>query len=329
MTPGLTGAILAGAALLDYVVGDPWHWLHPVQVMGWVIHGFSERILKLTTYPLGRRLGGIGLGLLVIVGSGAIGWGIAWGLTRLNFGLGAIAQSIMIASCLAGRSLGVAAMSVLEPLQTGDLVRSRSQLSRYVGRDTEGLTSEEIWRAVLETVAENSVDGVTAPLFYALLGTFLPGYSLVALPLAYKAASTLDSMIGYRREPYGDLGWFSAKVDDLLTWLPCRLTVLTLALIARKPRTVWRICQRDAPLDPSPNSGWSEGVYAAILEVQLGGVNYYQGVRREKPLLGDAIAPITPTTIEQALSLTRSCCLLWLGLALAGLFGCYFLWRAE
>jgi adenosylcobinamide-phosphate synthase len=128
-------------------------------------------------------------------------------------------------------------------------------------------------------------------------------------------------MIGYQREPYLDLGWFSAKVDDGLTWLPCRLTVVTLALIAGKPRQVWRICQRDAPQDPSPNSGWSEGVYAAILGVQLGGINYYQKIRQDKPLLGDAIANITPTTIEQALSLTRTCCLVWLGVTLGELLG--------
>lgn len=316
MTPTLTSTLLIGAALLDYLLGDPWHWLHPVQVMGWVIQGLGERILQFTTRPPLRKLWGVGLGLLVILGSGGLGWLIVWGFTQINPWLGAIAQIILMASCLAGRSLRLAAMSVLEPLQRGDLARSRSQLSRYVGRDTDGLNAEEILRAVLETVAENSIDGVTAPLFYALVGAFLPGYSLVALPLAYKASSTLDSMIGYRREPYADLGWFSAQVDDLLTWLPCRLTVLTLALLARKPRQVWRICWRDAPQDPSPNSGWSEGVYAAILGVQLGGINYYQGVRRDKPLLGDAIATITPATIEQALNLTRSCCLLWLGLAL-------------
>jgi len=317
--PSLAAIVLVGASFLDYLLGDPWSWLHPVQVIGWVIDRSSDRILQFSARPLWRKIGGIGLGSLVIGGSGAVGWLLAGGLTQLNLWLGAIAQMIMVASCLAGRSLRLAAISVLKPLQAGDLARSRSQLSRYVGRDTQNLKEGEILRAVLETVAENSVDGVTAPLFYALIGAFLPGYSLVALPLAYKAASTLDSMIGYQREPYRDLGWFSAKVDDGLTWLPCRLTVVTLALIAGKPRQVWRICQRDAPQDPSPNSGWSEGVYAAILGVQLGGINYYQKIRQDKPLLGDAIANITPTTIEQALSLTRTCCLVWLGLTLGGL----------
>ncbi|MGH2412651.1 MAG: cobalamin biosynthesis protein CobD/CbiB, partial [Microcystaceae cyanobacterium] len=140
----------------------------------------------------------------------------------------------------------------------------------------------------------------------------------VPLALAYKAASTLDSMIGYRQEPYTDLGWFSAQLEDYLTWLPCRLTVLTLALISGNPQYVLQICRRDANKDPSPNSGWSECVYAAILGVQLGGTNIYSGVVQQKPLLGDGIDPITPDKIYQALALTRNCCLIWLGLALVG-----------
>jgi adenosylcobinamide-phosphate synthase len=110
------------------------------------------------------------------------------------------------------------------------------------------------------------------------------------------------------------LGWFSAKTDDVLTWLPCRLTVLTLALLSGKPFYVWQICDRDANQDPSPNSGWSECVYAAILKVQLGGENRYRGVIKYKPLLGDDIEAIAVPKISEALTLTRTCFLLWLSL---------------
>ena len=226
-----------------------------------------------------------------------------------------ILEVILLASCFAGKSLRIAAVDVLKPLNSGDLKTARSRLSLYVGRDTDNLSESEILRAVLETVAENAVDGVTAPLFYAILGAFLPGVGSVPLALAYKAVSTLDSMIGYRREPYTDLGWFSAQLEDRLTWLPCRLTVLTLALLSGKPKQVLSLCRRDAVKDVSPNSGWSECVYAAILGVQLGGVNIYQGVVKEKPLLGEPINSITPEKIEQALNLTRYCCLLWLAIA--------------
>jgi adenosylcobinamide-phosphate synthase len=229
-------------------------------------------------------------------------------------------QIVLLASCFAARSLRDAAEDVLAPLKNNDLPLARARLSRYVGRDTEELAEPEILRAVLETVSENATDGVTAPLFYALLGGWL-GLGPVPLALAYKAASTLDSTIGYRRQPYRDIGRFSARSEDVLTWFPCRLTVLTLALLSGRPRSVLRICRRDANRDPSPNSGWSECVYAAILRVRLGGENRYRGAVTEKPFLGDDIEPIAPDKIYQALRLTRHCFLLWLAIgSLALLF---------
>jgi adenosylcobinamide-phosphate synthase len=155
-----------------------------------------------------------------------------------------------------------------------------------------------------------------APLFYALVGALLPVGS-VPIALAYKAASTLDSMIGYREAPYTHLGWFSARFEDALTWLPCRLTVLTIALLSGRPRQVWALCRRDAPADPSPNAGWSECAYAAVLGVQLGGRNIYRGQVKEKPLLGDATVPITDDRIDQALALTRQAALLWTAIGVA------------
>ena len=202
-------------------------------------------------------------------------------------------------------------------MQTGNIEQARQELSRYVGRDTDDLSELEILRAVLETVTENAIDAVTSPLFCALIGSFAFPYGGVALAIAYKASSTLDSMVGYRESPYGDLGWFSAKTDDVLTWLPCRLTVITLAIVSGKPIYVWEICQRDAIQDPSPNSGWSECVYAAILQVQVGGENRYRGVIKHKPLLGDDIDAIAAPKIHKALALTYSCFLIWLVMATA------------
>ncbi len=314
------GAFILGfAALLDYEIGDPWGWLHPVQVMGWVISFFTQGILKSWQQKWQRRCAGIALGLIIIIGSGAIAWGLVQLLQYFHPLLASISAVILLASCFAGKSLRQAAQQVLIPLKTGDLIATRKQLSQFVGRDTDNLSEEEILRATLESVAENTIDGVTAPLFYAILGIFLFNINGVAFAIAYKAASTLDSMIGYLREPYTDIGWFSAKLEDYLTWLPCRLTVLTLALLSGKPRQVLQICRRDAPQDPSLNSGWSEAVYAAILGVQLGGLNTYQGIPKWKPLLGDPSIPITPEIVEKAFGLTRSCFLLWLAIALLGL----------
>jgi adenosylcobinamide-phosphate synthase len=307
--------VLLGAAGLDYCLGDPWGWPHPVRAMGWVIHHSSHLALKI---PIGwgQRLAGMGLGGGLILGSGAIAWCLLWLLAQLSPVLNAVVAIILLASCFAGRSLRDAAQDVLAPLDAGDLVEARSRLSRYVGRETHHLDRPEILRALLETVSENGVDGVTAPLFYALLGMFIPVIGPVPCAIAYKAASTLDSMVGYRRPPYQDLGWFSARCDDVLTWLPCRWTVFTLSLISGHPWQVWKICQRDGPLDPSPNSGWSEAAYAASLGVQLGGINQYQGKPVVKPLMGDPLNEITELKIQEALRLTRGCFLLWIAIAL-------------
>lgn len=325
-----SAAILAIAALLDYAIGDPQTWLHPVQVMGWLISRYTTFVLHYFSHPLARRIAGIVLGIGMIGGSGAIGWAIVGAASLIHPGVGMAIASVILASCFAGRSLRDAAREVLQPLLTnGDLTtlstdaipteeqlaQARSRLSRYVGRDTEQLSQSEILRAVLETVTENAVDGVMAPLFYAIVGAMLPIGS-VPLTLSYKAASTLDSMVGYKEAPYTYLGWFSAKTDDALTWLPCRLTVLSLALLSGKPWRVWQICQRDAPQDPSPNAGWSECAYAAVLGVQVGGTNTYRGMIKHKPYLGDRLQPIVVERIEQALSLTRTVFLIWLAIAL-------------
>lgn len=322
------------AALVDYLVADPQKWLHPVQVIGWFITKFSNWLIaqeftaqsgdsqalnfksreRLT--PNQQRAWGVILGITVIVETGLCSWLLIYLTGLLNVWLKMIVEIVLLASCFATRSLNQAAIAVIEPLQANNLSLARTQLSQYVGRDTEKLSQPDILRAVVETVAENTTDGVTAPLFYALVGSIIPGLGPVPLAMAYKAASTLDSMIGYRRLPYLYIGWFSAKLEDILTWVPCRLTVVTLAIISGKPRRVWEICRRDAPLDPSPNSGWSESVYAAILGVQLGGMNTYKGVKVSKPLLGDAVQMIEIKTVFDALQLTRICFLTWLGVYL-------------
>ncbi|HLO47282.1 MAG TPA: adenosylcobinamide-phosphate synthase CbiB [Kamptonema sp.] len=331
-------AVLLLAASLDYLIGDPRNLPHPVQVMGWAINRYTQVVFNIWNNPADEmsvsplRLTGIVGAIALVVGSGTLGWLVTAGALLVHPMFAIALETILLASCFAGRSLRGAAVDVLHPLNSGDLVKARERLSFYVGRDTEKLSEPEILRAVLETVTENAVDGVMAPLFYGVVGVatsyillsvsggmFAAGRGWLSLgvpfAIAYKAASTLDSMVGYKEAPYTDLGWFSAKLDDVLTWLPCRLTVITLAFLSGKPRYVWRICERDAIKDASPNSGWSECAFAAILGVQVGGTNSYRGVLKHKPLLGEAIDPITPEKINQALQLTRYCFLIWLGLS--------------
>lgn len=307
--------VLILAALLDYGIGDPWNWWHPVRGMGWLISRYTHLSFKAFNSPIALWSAGVGLGVGLVLGSGWVGWLIVAGARQIHPLLGLATEVILLASCFAGRSLKDAANEVLQSLQAGNLIEARSRLSRYVGRDTENLSESDVLRAVLETVTENATDGVMAPLFYAIVGSMIPAIGSVPLALSYKAASTLDSMVGYRETPYTHLGWFSAKLDDVLTWLPCRLVVLTLSILSGKPRQVWQICKRDAPQDLSPNSGWSEAAYAAVLGVQVGGRNWYRGVAKQKPLLGNAAMAIAPDHIFAALHLTRQCFIIWLAIA--------------
>jgi adenosylcobinamide-phosphate synthase len=308
--------VLVLAAFLDYLIGDPWNWPHPVRVMGGVISRLSKLALQYCQNSLTQRLAGIVIAIILMIGSSLVGWVIIESAKWVHPLLGIAIESILLASCFALKSLRDAAMEVIKPLVLGELTQAQQVLSNYVGRDTANLSAAEVLRAILETVTENATDGVMAPLFYAIIGAFIPIIGSVPLALAYKASSTLDSMIGYKEAPYTDIGWFSARWEDCFTWLPCRLTVITLSLLSLKPLNVWRICRRDAIKDPSPNSGWSECAYAAVLGVQMGGINWYRGVAKDKPLLGDAIYPITPDSIDKALQLTRYAFLLWLGLAI-------------
>ncbi len=310
-------AILLVAAGLDFAIGDPWGWPHPVQAIGWIISAYSQKAIRAKLPPMLMKLAGIVLAILVIGGSGLLTWVALRGLGLISPWLQGMAEGVLLASCFAGRSLRQAAEDVLDPLARQDLPMARERLSRYVGRDTQQLSEGEVRRAVLETVSENAIDGVLAPLFYALLGAFWGVSGPVAI--AYKAASTLDSMVGYREPPYTHLGWFSARLEDALTWLPCRLSVLTVALLSGQPRQVLRLCWRDARADPSPNAGWSECAYAAALGVQLGGPNTYRGQLKVKPFLGDPKRAITDEVIASALRLTRWSFLIGLAVGIVSL----------
>jgi len=303
------------ASILDFLIGDPWGWIHPVQLMGWIINSYTNFIVNNTDNKLLRKIAGVILGVGLVFGSGALTWLLIDIATKINIYLGIILQVILLASCFAGKSLRCAAEDVLQYLRKDDLLTARYRLSFYVGRDTDILWTDEVLRAILETVAENTIDGVTAPLFYALLGVFIPVIGCVPFAIAYKALSTLDSMIGYKKEPFKDIGWFSAKLEDYITWFPCRLTVLTLGVISGDVINKINECRKYATIDPSPNSGWSEGIYAVILGVQLGGENTYQGEKKFKPLLGKSIHKIDENIIQKALLLTRFCFLLWLFIA--------------
>lgn len=220
----------------------------------------------------------------MVAGVFLLAWLALAGLARLHPGLALAAELWLLATTLAIKGLRDAALAVALPLARGDLTEARRALGQVVGRDTEALEEAEITRGAVETVAENSVDGITAPLFFALLGG-------VPLALAYKAVNTLDSMVGYRSARYADFGYASARLDDLANWLPARLTALAmclggLAVGGARRRGAMAAVVREAPRHPSPNSGWPEAMMARLLGVQLGGTNRYAGVASTVPPWG-------------------------------------------
>lgn len=275
--------MLLTAIVIDLAIGDPRRIPHPVVGIGKLI-AMLESAWNAGS-PRARRLKGVLLTACVVSCVYALAWSTIVLMERVHPWLGLIAELWLLATTLAIRGLREAAVAVARPLAQGDLTTARQALSMIVGRDTRSLDEAEVTRATVETVAENSVDGITAPLFWALLGG-------VPLALAYKAVNTLDSMVGYRNQRYADFGYASAKLDDLANWIPARLTALTLWLTAwPMPAVDWRKAMvgtlRDAPRHPSPNAGWPEAMMAWLLGVQLGGTNTYAGQVSQRAVLGE------------------------------------------
>lgn len=238
---------------------------------------------------------------LVVVGAT---WGVAYGVLTLAESihpwLGWCVKVWMIYTLLAARCLADAAREVEHALRRGSLDESREKLSWIVGRDTSQLQPPQITRAVVETVAENTVDGVIAPLFFLLLGG-------APLAMAYKAVNTLDSMVGYKHEKYRAIGMVSARMDDVANFLPARLSWLLLSIAAwlcrLNPARAFRIGWRDRRNHSSPNCAWPEATVAGALGVRLGGPNDYFGQRVEKPWIGDETRAISVDDISQTIRL--------------------------
>lgn len=287
------------ALLLDLALGDP-PWLpHPVVGMGRVIARL-ERAWNHGPAATRRRRGGF-LVLIVVGGT----WGLAWGLLAavawFSPWLALAAELGLLATTLAARGLAEAGRAVAAPLARGELDPARRALARIVGRDTEALDEGELARGAVETVAENTVDGITAPLFWALLGG-------APLALAYKAANTLDSMVGYKSPRYLDFGRASARFDDAVNWLPARLTALALWLSAwsipgSRRSGALAATRREAPRHPSPNAGWPEAMVANLLGVRLGGLNHYAGRPSHRATLGTPFEPLAVHHIDRAIRL--------------------------
>ena len=288
------------AWLIDFVIGDPQRWPHPVRWIGNLINVVQRAVRRRCHSDRALRIGG-GVMWLAVVG---LTYGVAWGVLRLaawlHPWLGWGVEVWMIFTVLAGRCLARSAEDVARPLRENDLSESRIKLSWIVGRDTSALQPEQINRAVVETVAENTVDGIIAPLFFLLLGG-------APLAMAYKAVNTLDSMVGYKHEKYRAIGMVSARLDDAANFIPARLSWLLISAAAWLCRLdaarALRIGWRDRYNHSSPNCAWSEAAVAGALGIRLGGPNDYFGQRVDKPWIGDARRDIGIDDISRTIRL--------------------------
>lgn len=294
--------------LLDQLLGDPPGWPHPVRWIGWVIQRLESPLRAL----LPARLAGVVLLSLVAGGTGGMTWLLLMLAATWHPWPRIVMVAMLVAFGLATRSLAQETRAVLAPCEQGDLETARTLLGRIVGRDTATLSVDEIYRACIETVAENTTDAVVAPLCWFALG------GPVGL-WVFKAISTLDSMVGYRNERYRRFGWASARADDVVNYVPARITLVLLAVAALVTGngcgSSWRIGWRDGRKHPSPNSGVAEAAMAGALGVQLGGAVSYSGFPSCKPVLGESQRPLTASVVREAIVLMEVTAWLMLGAA--------------
>lgn len=275
-------SIYTGYAL-DLIIGDPYSFPHPVRFIGKLISIVEKYIRKITSTDRGLKIAGFFLWFITV----GVTFGVTYFVVNLfkfnNFAY-FIVNSILIYTTLATKCLKDESTKIYKVLKTGDIEKSRVQLSYIVGRDTTHLNEKEIVRATVETVAENTVDGIIAPLFYGFIGG-------APLAMAYKAINTLDSTVGYKNDKYYYLGFASAKIDDIANYIPARIGVLLLALgslfTGFNFKNALKIGIRDRKNHKSPNCAFSEGAVAGALGIQLGGTNIYFGKPVYKPTIGD------------------------------------------
>ena len=317
--------------LLDLILGDPRFMIHPVQIIGWFIdkikNGLQHLIYgcsfeevkekKLERKVNAELIAGYVLTLVIVLGTYFVVEGLLYIAAKIHPMLAFALQTWLIYRILATKSLRTESMKVYYKLKEGDLAGARKEISYLVGRDTQELDESEIAKADVETIAENTADGVIAPMFFIALGGAPLGF-------AYKAVNTLDSMVGYRNEELIHLGHASAKLDDVCNFIPARLAafmmILASAILRFDVNGAIRIFNRDRFNHLSPNSAQTEAVAAGALNIQLGGTHTYFGKPVEKPVIGDDIRPVEYEDIRRTnqlmyvsafLSLVVCCGIAW------------------
>ncbi|BBB93284.1 MAG TPA: adenosylcobinamide-phosphate synthase CbiB [Methylomusa anaerophila] len=290
--------LVIGAVIADRFIGDPRTSLHPVAMIGNLI-SILERLLLKPDYSSSRKKTA---GALLVVGVLGIVYGLVWLVMFLFYSIHSavalIGGIVLLSFTISPRSLAEAGQEIKGYLLAGNMVEARYKVGWIVGRDTERLDTGEVTRATVETIAENIVDGIISPLFYAAIGG-------VPLAFLYRAVNTLDSMVGYKNDKYRDFGMVAARVDDIFNYIPARVTgpliVIAAFILRYDAYGAARSIRHDAAKHPSPNSGIAEAGVAGALGVRLGGLNYYGGVSSHRAYMGEAKNQLTPRHIDQAI----------------------------
>mgnify|MGYP000911444007 FL=1 len=298
------------AFLMDCVIGDPRSKFHPVVLIGKLIAGLETWLYSPEDSDKRKFWRGLFLMLLVLVICYGATAGIVYGVRRLGLPyLSWGVEALLLSFTISPRNLAEAGREIQRYLAAGDIEEARFKVGWIVGRDTDKLTVPEITRATVETIAENIVDGVISPLFFFFLGG-------VPLAVAYRAANTMDSMIGYKNEKYLFFGRAAARTDDAWNYIPARITGLLLVLAAwllkYDWREAWRMMRRDAAKHPSPNGGFTEATVAGALGIRLGGLNYYFGRPSFRTYMGEPRQELSPRHISGAIRLMYAATILFL-----------------
>ena len=301
--------ILFTSFIVDCIFGDPVYRLHPVRIMGNIISAGDKLLRKDNQKKAAAFILGVFLSLLLIALVYIFAFFLLFFLYKIHFALGIIVEIGFCYQIFAAKALKYESMKVYHELEKNEIQQARLYLSYIVGRDTENLNEEEISKAAVETVAENLSDGVIAPMIFMFIGGAPLGF-------AYKAVSTLDSMIGYNNEKYACFGKFAARLDDIANFIPARISailmILATVICKLNVKQAWKIFRRDRYNHKSPNSAHTESVCAGALEISLAGDNYYRGVLIKKPVIGDALRPAEKNDIRLANKMMYATS--WLGL---------------
>lgn len=302
---------------LDALLGDPYRMPHIIRLIGRLIAGVDATLRRVVPHAAGpEHAAGVVLVLMVVGVSAGAAIGLLWLAWHAAAWVGFVVETFVCYQMLAARQLRIEARRVYDELARGDVSAARMDVSMIVGRDTEQLDEAGVTRAAVETVAENTSDGVVAPLLWMAVGGAVGG-------VVYKAVNTMDSMVGYRNERYRYLGTAAARLDDVCNWVPARVTgvlmCLCAPLVGLDGKHAWATFKRDRRKHASPNAAHPEAACAGALGVQLAGPTSYFGVLHDKPTIGDDDRPIRPCDIIAAnrLCAATSCVALVLACAVA------------